>query len=168
MTNERKPLTTPYEELERRGELKRTSNFVAPLRGEVLPPVRSVPNVVDPYAAAMPVTVQQVVKYEADPITRSRAMIMKVHQVTIFLAILTGSLMYLYSDEFLFLLWIALASLEWIGVFVFLSVYDYREQPAAQNRMQMEGYLDMMRNEQGHRLRHLYPDQYDSKGRRRK
>ena len=70
-------------------------NMVQPEpKAEILPPVRNVPQVVDPYAAAMPQTVQNIVRYDANPITRAKAMTMKVHQVTIFLAVLTGALMY--------------------------------------------------------------------------
>lgn len=158
-----------YEEQMEMGLARRSGgNFVAPLRGEVLPPQRQAPIVVDPYAASMPVTVQQVSNYEANPITRAKAMTMKVHQVTLFLALLTAALMYMYSDEFLFLLWLALASFEWIGVFVFLAIVDYRETPAAQNRMQMNAYIEMMKLQQSHVLRHIYPDQYSKKGKRRK
>ena len=50
-----------------------------------------------------------------------------------------------------------------LGVFVFLSILDYREQPSAQNRTQMEAYIDMMKKEQNHRLRAMYPEQYDER-----
>jgi len=156
------------EEQESMGLVRRSGgNFVAPLRGEVLPPQRQAPVVIDPYAATIPVTVQQITKYEMDPITRAKAMTMKVHTITIFFAILTAALMYMYSDEFVFLAWLALASLEWIGVFVFLAIVDYRETPAAQNRTQMEAYLKMMSKEQDHRLRHIYPDQYNERRKRK-
>lgn len=131
-----------------------------PMQGEVLPPVRSVPNVVAPYAAAMPITVQQVVKYEATPITRAQAMVTKVHQVTLALAILTAAAMVMLKGEFIFLTWLILASVEWVGVFVFLSILDYREQPAAQNRTQMDAYIKMMDREQRNRLRAMYGENY--------
>ena len=133
---------------------------MVPMEGEIMPPVRSVPNVVDPYAAAMPVTVQQVVKYEATPITRAQAMVTKVHQVTLALAILTAAAMVMLKGEFIFLTWLILASVEWVGVFVFLSILDYREQPAAQNRTQMDAYIKMMDREQRNRLRAMYGKDY--------
>jgi len=155
-----------YEEQKSQGLVRRTGgNFVAPLRGEVLPPVRSVPQVIDPYVNTMPQTIQQETNYVATPITRAQALVSKVHQVTLFLSILTAAAMLLF-DMWFFMGWVILASIEWIGVFVFLSVIDYREQPSAQHRHEMDAYLRMMDREQDHRLRAMYPDQYDSKGRR--
>lgn len=156
-----------YEEQQEMGLVKRNGgNFVAPLRGEVLPPVRNIPQVVDPYASSLPQTIHQETQYISNPITRAQAMVTKVHQVTLFLAILTGAAMLLF-DMWFFLGWAILASIEWVGVFVFLSILDYREQPSAQHRHEMDAYLGMMEREQSHRLRHMYPDQYDKKGRRK-
>jgi len=143
-------------------------NMVKPQpQAEILPPVRNVPAVVDPYAAAMPQTVQNIVRYDATPITRAQAMTMKVHQVTLFLAILTGALMLVlqwypadWTGLAVFFLWIALASVEWIAVFCMLAILDYKETPAAQNRMQMKAYINMMQTEQYHRLRAMYPEQF--------
>lgn len=144
------------------------ANLVQPeTKAEILPPVRSIPQVVDPYAGAMPQTVQNIVRYDATPITRAQALALKVHQVTLFLAILTGALMLVlqwYPQDWtglaVFFLWIALASMEWIAVFCLLAILDYRETPAAQNRMQMRAYINMMQTEQYHRLRAMYPDQF--------
>ena len=143
-------------------------NFVSPeLKAEILPPVRSIPQVVDPYASAMPNTVQNIVRYDANPITRAKAMTMKVHQVTLFLAILTGALMLVlqwypadWTGLAVFFLWLALASVEWIAVFCLLAILDYKETPAAQNRIQMKAYINMMQTEQYHRLRAMYPEQF--------
>ncbi len=154
-----------YETQKSQGLIRRSgSNFVAPLRGEVLPPVRNIPQVIDPYAASLPQTITQETQYIANPITRAQAMVTKVHQVTLFLAILTGAGMLLF-DMWFFLGWVILASVEWVGVFVFLSVLDYREQPAAQHRHEMDAYIGMMGKEQDHRLRAMYPEQYDKRGR---
>ena len=57
-------------------------------------------------------------------------------------------------------MWLALASIEWIAVFCLLAILDYRETPAAQNRMQMKAYINMMQTEQYHRLRAMYPEQF--------
>lgn len=131
------------------------SNFVAPLQGEVLPAVRNVPAVVDPYAGNLPQPVSQVVRYDVTPESRARSMTMKVHQVTIFLAVLTGAAM-LMLTEFSFLWWLLLASGEWIAVFIILAIIDYREQPAALSRMTADRYLGMMEREQRARLRAMY------------
>jgi hypothetical protein len=131
---------------------------------EVLPPVRNVPQVVDPYVNAMPQTVQQVAKYEANPITRAQAMTMKTHQITIALAVLTVAAIVILKGQFYFLTWLVLASLEWVLTFITLAIIDYRETPAAQNRQQMDAYIKMMYREQSHRLRAMYPDQYKKAG----
>lgn len=168
-----KPLVPRPEDVESGATVKRNrydmgANLVQPEpKAEILPPVRSVPAVVDPYANAMPQTVQNIVRYEVTPITRAQAMTLKVHQVTLFLAILTGALMLVlqwypadWNGLAVFFLWLALASLEWIAVFCLLAILDYKETPAAQNRMQMKAYIDMMRTEQYHRLRAMYPTQF--------
>lgn len=128
---------TPSEPPEmRRNRYDQHTNMVQPPAVEILPPVRSVPSVVDPYAGAMPQTVQNIVRYDANPITRAKAMTMKVHQVTLFLAILTGALMLVlqwYPSDWtglaVLFLWLALASVEWIAVFCLLAILDYRETP---------------------------------------
>ena len=172
-----KPIVPRPEDIESGATIKRNrydsgESLVKPdPQAEILPPVRSVPAVVDPYAGAMPQTVQNIVRYEATPITRAKAMTMKVHQVTLFLAILTGALMLVlqwypadWTGLAVFFLWLALASVEWIAVFCLLAILDYKETPAAQNRMQMKAYIDMMRTEQYHRLRAMYPEQFKDEG----
>ncbi len=149
-------------------------NLVKPEpKAEILPPVRNVPAVVDPYAGAMPQTVQNIVRYDVTPITRAQAMTLKVHQVTLFLAILTGALMLVlqwYPTDWtglaVFFLWLALASVEWIAVFCLLAILDYKETPAAQNRMQMKAYIKIMQLEQYHRLRAMYPTQFEDEGKK--
>lgn len=130
-------------------------NYVPALQGEVLPPVRSVPTVADPYAEHLPQQVQQVVRYEVTPESRARSMVLKVHQVTIFLAMLTGAGMFVLT-EWSFWLWLLLASAEWIFVFIVLAIIDYREQPAALSRMTADRYLGMMEREQAARLNAMY------------
>jgi len=146
-------------ELQKPNRYNQQENFVPPERMEVLPPVRSVPQVVDPYANAMPV-VQQVSKHEATPITRAQALTLKSHQITIALAILTAAGMVILRHEFYFLVWLVLASVEWVGTFITLSILDYRETPAAQNRQQMAAYIRMMEREQRNRLKAMYGKDY--------
>lgn len=159
------PRTISRAEQESMGMVKR-NNFTTPLQGEVLPPavrpVAQVPTVVDPYAANLPQTVQQVVRYDVTPESRARSMVMKVHQVTIFLAILTASAMVMLA-EFSFLAWLALASGEWVAVFVLLAVLDYRETPQALARHTATKYIGLMEKEQAARLRAMYGDKHDSR-----
>ena len=167
-----KPLTPSYEELERRGEV-RASNFVPALRGEVLPPVRNVPNVVDPYAGNLPAN-QQVTRNEINPVTRAQAMIMKSREVTIFLGVLTASLMYLmnwYPHTWqmfaIFVLWAGFVSGEWFAMFALLAMLDFWETPAAFQWRQWKDYFGAMDDERQHRVRAMYPDQYDANGKRK-
>ena len=125
-----------------------------PARAEVLPPVQAVPVVSDPYAAYAP-QVQQVIHVDITPVNRAQAMVMKVSAVTLALAVFTLAALVILG-EFYFFLWLLLASLEWVGTFVILAVIDYRETPAAQARMQLQRYLDMMEREQIARLRAMY------------
>ena len=51
--------------------------YVPAMTGEILPPVKPIPNapvVTDPYAQHAPQIVQQVTNYEAGPITRAQAL----------------------------------------------------------------------------------------------
>jgi NADH:ubiquinone oxidoreductase subunit K len=159
------------------GLIRPRQTFVPALRGEVLPPVRPIPNapmIVDPYAQHLPQIVQQVVKSESNPISRARAMLIKTSAITVFMAILTGASMIAlqwYPHDahgfVIFMIWIGVASLEWIVSFWMLARLDYREQPAAQAWYEMKAFVRMMSLEQDHRLRALYPDQYDQNGRRK-
>lgn len=135
------------------------SNFVEPGRMEVLPPARPMPVPTDPYAMAI-APVQQIVKYESSPEQRARAMVMKVHQVTVALAVLTGAALYGFGQFYLFW-WLIAASLEWVVVFVVLAIIDYRETPSAQQRHQTDRLLDMMDREQQARLRATYGVDHD-------
>lgn len=159
------PRTVSREEQEQAGMMKR-NNFVAPLQGDVLPPalrpVQQVPTVVDPYAANLPQTVQQVVRYDVTPESRARSMVAKVHTVTIALSVLTGAAMLMLS-EWSFLAWLALASGEWVAVFIFLAILDYRETPQALARHTATKYIGLMEKEQAARLRAMYGDNHDSR-----
>ena len=159
------PRTVSRAEQERLGMVKR-SNFTAPLQGEVLPPavrtVQQVPTVVDPYAANLPQTVQQVVRYDVTPESRARSMVMKVNTVTIALSVLTGAAMLMLS-EWSFLAWLALASGEWVAVFIFLAILDYRETPQSLARHTATKYIGLMEKEQAARLRAMYGDKHDSR-----
>jgi hypothetical protein len=146
--------TISREEQETMGLLHRSNTFVPARAGEVLPPVQHVPTVYDPYVESMP-QVQQIVHVDVTPIPRAQAMVMKVNVVTLAMAVLTLAAMVMLG-EFYFFLWLMLASAEWVGTFIVLAVLDYRETPAAQSRMQMNRYLNMMEREQKARLRAMY------------
>jgi hypothetical protein len=162
-----------YEEQIEAGLIRKRATFVPPVRDEIVRKVASVPVVVEPYAeAAMPA--QVVAEYHADPITRYKAMQGKVREVGLFLSLLTGALMLVmqwypssYDALSVFLLWLALASGEWVALFVMLSILDYKETPAAQNWYKMKALVRFMGKEQDHRLREMYPEQYDENGKRK-
>ncbi|HMN26874.1 MAG TPA: hypothetical protein PKE45_01875 [Caldilineaceae bacterium] len=130
------------------------STYVPALAGEVLPPVQAIPSVHDPYAPYAP-QVQQIVKVDVTPFSRAQAMVMKASAVTVALAVFTLAALVML-DSFYFFLWLALASLEWVGTFITLAAIDYRETPSAQSRMHLSRYLDMMEREQIARLRAMY------------
>lgn len=92
---------------------------------------------------------------DVTPVSRAWAMVMKVSAVTVALATLTLAAMVML-DSFFFFLWLLLASIEWVGAFIVLAVIDYRETPAAQARLHLQRYLDMMEREQVARLRAMY------------
>ena len=125
-----------------------------PARSELLPAVQAVPAISDPYAPYIP-QVQQVIHVDVTPINRAQAMVMRVNAVTAALAVFTLAALVML-DSFYYFLWLLLASVEWVGTFIVLAVIDYRETPAAQARMQLSRYLDMMEREQIARLRAMY------------
>ena len=165
-----------YEEQEEMGLIRhQRSAFVAPLQGEVLPPVRkvvSIPVVVDPYADHVSKP-QMLAENTVDPIIRYKAMVSKVDRITIALAVLTGALLlalqWYQSSWGLWALfaWVVFASLEWLGAYAFTAILDYKETPSAQNWYKMKSLVEFMSKEQDHRLREMYPDQYDENGRRK-
>jgi hypothetical protein len=162
-----------YEEQEAAGLIRKRQTFVPPAKQEIVRKVTSIPVVVDPYVeSAMPA--EMVTQYHADPITRYKAMVGKANSVSVFLGLLTGAFMLVFQwyphdldGLYVMLLWLGLASLEWVLLFVMLAVIDYKETPSAQNWYKMKALVRFMGKEQDHRLREMYPDQYDDQGRRK-
>lgn len=142
-------------------------NMVKPeAKAEILPPVRSIPQVVDPYASNMPETIQIVAHHKSDDAGRTQALVRKAREITMVVGLLTGAVMYaftLYPQAWggfaVFVLWCVFALTEWLAAFIILAVLDYKETPAAQNRYQMKNMMRMAWREQTHRLRAMYPDQ---------
>lgn len=138
-----------------------------PMEGPITPPmVVKIPEVVEPYANSVPVQARD--SHTADPITRTDAMTRKVHLVTVFLSILTGCLMAImgwfpkdWPELFIFALWLVIASGEWLLAFILIAYLDYKETPAAINWFLARNYMGMMHKEQHHRLRAMYPDQFE-------
>jgi hypothetical protein len=124
--------------------------------GDVLPPLPPVPTTMrDPYAAYLPNPTQLIVRYDLTPQARAWAMLTKTTAVTIFLSLLTLAGLFLL-DRFSFLLWLLLASAEWVLCFLLLALLDWRETPTALAWRQSEGYLQLMRREQAAHLAALY------------
>ncbi len=150
-----------YDQQKQMGLIKPARNFVA---AEIVPQARQVPaTIVDPYAGSNASPVQYIVKHEYTPESRARAMVLKTHQITLFLALLTGALMYVaqaYPTSWhtlpIVLLWVVLASMEWLGAFVVLAMLDWKETPSAIEWQRTNGYLDLMKREQKARLMKLY------------
>jgi hypothetical protein len=128
------------------------TRFVAPDPKDIIP---SRHEIVDPYAPTYPQPIQYLVRHEYSPITRAQAMLIKTSAVTIFLSILTGAALFML-DSWSFLLWLLLASLEWVFCFVLLAVLDWRETPSALAWKMSDDYISLMEREQRARLRRLY------------
>jgi len=128
------------------------------------PAPRPIPSaIVDPYAEHHGSPVQFVSHFQADPETRATALIRKSNTVTLFLALLTGALMYvmqLYPMDagtlVIFFLWLVIASAEWLAAFALLAVLDWKETPSALEWRRTDGYLALMKREQSARLMTLY------------
>lgn len=134
------------------------------VRAEIVPTAHKVPGAItDPYAAGNVSPVQYLVKHEVTPESRAKAMAYKTHQISVFLALLTGAAMYvmqLYPLHWavfpIFMLWLALASLEWLAAFALLALLDWKETPSALEWKRTEGYMDLMKREQKARLMTVY------------
>jgi len=130
-------------------------------------------NIVDPYTKDIPQPIQMIDKHTSDPIMRSKALVYKTHAITIFMSVMTGASMVAlewYPSKYtliIFMVWIGIASLEWVVIFIAMSILDYKETPSSISWFQMKKYLYMMQDEHQHRLRALYPNQYDGKGKRK-
>ena len=103
--------------------------------------------------------IQQVAEYTVTPGGRADALIKRLIAWSIPLSILTGMAMYVFTlypttlaTLAIFALWMAVALTETLVVFVVLSILDYRETPAAQNRNAMNKTIKLMAIEQGTRL----------------
>lgn len=126
---------------------------------------------IEPRAAAYPyqplqtieinpaANIQQQAIYQVTPGSRADALIKRLLAWSIPLAILTGMVMYVFTlypptlaTLAIFALWMAVALTETLAVFLVLSILDYRETPAAQNRTAMNKTVRLMAIEQGVRL----------------
>ena len=103
--------------------------------------------------------IQQVVEYTVTPGARADALIKRLIAWSIPLSVLTGMAMYVFTlypttlaTLAIFALWMAVALTETLIVFLVLSILDYRETPAAQNRLAMNKTIRLMAVEQGARL----------------
>lgn len=113
--------------------------------------------------------IQQTVEYVVTPGSRADALIKRLIAWSIPLALLTGFVMYVFTlypptlaTLAIFTLWMAVALTETLIVFLVLSILDYRETPAAQNRNAMNKTMRLMAIEQGVRLIGLYGEEtYD-------
>jgi hypothetical protein len=87
----------------------------------------------------------------ADPVSRGKAMLLKTLAAGSFLAVATIAGMVML-DMWAFFAWMFLASLEFVGCFLYLSYNDWREHPSAIRWQWSNRLLDMMEAEQERRL----------------
>lgn len=179
MNNQPIPIDQTYEQrLDHLAALKGNVNDYAiqpagPRTPEPLPqaPVVVLPEPQRPTVTAYPLrqaqtieinpagNIQQQVVYTVTPGSRADALIKRLLAWSIPLAILTGMVMYVFTlypptlaTLAIFALWMAVALTETLAVFLVLSILDYRETPAAQNRTAMNKTVRLMAIEQGVRL----------------
>lgn len=131
------------------------ANFVPADRMEILP---SRHEVIDPYSHSPALQqAQHVTRWEYNPQSRAAAMLIKTSAVTAALAVLTLAAMFML-EQWTFLAWLLLASIEWVICFLALALLDWWETPSAHTRQLTKGYLRLMEREQNARLRRLYGD----------
>lgn len=133
---------------------RNANSYVAPMPAQVYPmPARH--EIVDPYAAHAPQPVQYLVTHNYTSEGRARSVLLRTSAVTVALAILTACAMAML-ENWAFLLWLFIASVEWVICFYFVSKFDWKETPAALTWKQSDDYMELMRNEQAARLKTLY------------
>jgi hypothetical protein len=150
-----------YQEQVSMGLIRETSNFVC---AEIIPTARKIPSAItDPYAAGNASPVQYMVKHETTPESRAKAMVTKTNQVSLFLGLMTAAAMYVFSlyplhwaTVPIVLLWLVIASAEWLAAFYLLAQLDWKETPTAIEWRRTNGMLDLMKREQKARLMTVY------------
>lgn len=98
--------------------------------------------------------------HHADPESRGKAMLLKTLAVGSFLAVATVAAMVMLN-MWVFFAWLLLASLEFVGCFLFLAHLDWREHPSSVRWLWSNRLLDMMETEQDARLRAQYGKDFD-------
>jgi hypothetical protein len=132
----------------------RPTNFVAPAQTPLAYPVQSPANGALGELVAGMMAAANTTHY-ADPETRGRAMLWKTLALGSFLSVATIAAMVVF-EAWAFFAWLLLASLEFVGCFLFLAVLDWREHPSAIRWQWTQGLLALMENEQEARLRAQY------------
>lgn len=107
--------------------------------------------------------IDQQVVYTVTPEGRGNLFIKRLATILVFLAAITAMAMALFSlyphdwaGMAIAGLWLLAVATEGLVAFVVLAVLDYRETPAAQNRMAMNKTIRMMAIEQANRLIGMY------------
>lgn len=146
------------------GPLRDNKVDLADLALPVQPPVRSLTSYADAYAPSLASMTPTIVAEEADPVRRAKGFLWRVSALGGMLAVMTLALLVLLSwlnvltlgGVGIFLFWLMVASLEFTGAFLALSMADYDHSAAGITRQQVGGVLRLMEREQAARLRHLY------------
>jgi hypothetical protein len=97
-----------------------------------------------PYAHAME-GVRTV--YQASPISRGAALLLKTLGISLFLWGLTLAALAML-DSLSFMAWLFFAGFEGFACFIVFAVLDYREHPMAIRAQLAAGFLQLMQNEQ--------------------
>jgi hypothetical protein len=120
------------------------------INGEIVPAPTSHPisaKSSDPYAPYAHAMEGVRTVYQADPISRGAALLLKTLGVSLFLWGLTLAALAML-DSLSFMVWLFFAGVEGFACFVVFAVLDYREQPMAIRAQLAAGFLQLMQNEQ--------------------
>lgn len=94
----------------------------------------------------------------ADPVSRGKGLFIKATAITVALGMFTVAALAML-DMLSFMIWLLLASLEWVACFIILAVLDWREHPSAIRWQWTQGLLSMMQEEQRRRLDAQYGEE---------
>lgn len=156
------PRRVSLEEQEQAGLARRNTTYV-PAR--VTPERRTMP-VQSPASGALGELVGGMMAeartiHHADPVSRGKALLIKATAITVALGLFTLAALAVL-DILNFMIWLLLASVEWVICFLYLAYNDWREHPSAIRWQWTQGLLGMMEREQEARLQAQYGKGWDN------
>jgi hypothetical protein len=150
------PRRVSLSEQEQLGLVRKGSTFVAPAAAPrtIAYPVQS------PVDGAMVDGLMSEARsiHVHDPVSRGKGMFIKASSITLAMAVLTVAALWAL-DSLSFMVWLLIASFEWVACFLVLAVLDWREHPSYIRKRWTDGLLGMMQEEQRRRLNAQYGEE---------